>query len=100
MSDLSLSNLWVVTRVTPTTQPDPRITERRPASLADLRAVLEAELGDGDTLLDGYPDLYELSPKIVEGLEALGVKLWPTRNRYVVRSVFEALWRRIEEVDE
>ncbi len=42
-------------------------------------------------MLDGYPDLYEFSPKQVEALETLGVKMFPVKNEYIVQNVLDGL---------
>ena len=42
-------------------------------------------------VLDGYPDLYEFSPKQVEALETLGVKMFSVKNEYIVQNVLDGL---------
>ncbi len=43
------------------------------------------------TMLDGYPDLYEIAPKQLAALETLGVNVAKVPNAYIIGNVIAGI---------
>ena len=65
------------------------VTWRKPVLV--LRKVAWQVANPDLTMLDGYPDLYEISPKQVAALETLGVPLSKVPNAYIIGNVISGI---------